>query len=441
MQVALVSLLWLMMTSYVANASDSIEHFSSDELDQLSQIAFQYCTNEKGEFDNESLSNSYIRNEQGEEELCADFLQQISVLSKRAVVDPSRGHCGNLSSAGLIDNLQQSADKINQRVGCESGGVASCLGDFGCDLYYSFFSVTAMDPLAGLISQEARAKPPSKALAQGLVQSLKSTIPGLEDSKFISSMSSCAQSESRNCVSTFVKGLTDSLVGTWRGAKIIGNWLSKAPGRFVDWSKEKVQAAHRYFNRLDSFTTMKMHLISSMSDLDLAMWATNQLQALTNFVGKVAGTVYDIFMNALKNDYGCHQKIDGKCVSPMDLDCLNCRDLSRAFCGFIGVATPEILMIIATGGGGGAGGGLISAIRVNASILTKKASSSMREIVEPIKKGVIASKSHLLGLRLEKIDWAMKKFTPVPGNFKQVSNLKKADSSLMGRVCRTGGVP
>ncbi|MBT7668616.1 MAG: hypothetical protein HN623_03485, partial [Bdellovibrionales bacterium] len=283
----------------------------------------------------------------------------------------------------------------------------------------------------GLTSVE---NPPSKILAKGMISTMQSAGMEIDQGGFLDGLNSCVKTENRNCFSTLIKGVVDNLTDTWGMVKSVGGWLKKAPGRFWNWTKKKVSSAKNYFNSLDSFSTMRMHMASAMSDVDLAQWAKNRWSAITTFAGNLGGAISKMFTEAMVSDYGCPEKVRGKCVTPMDVNCMNCRDYMRAFCGFVGYIAPEILLAISSGGATAAGG-FIKRLLSNSSKMTKKVSRRMNRLMNPIRNKMVLNAHRGHSLRMKEINSSLAKFKPKTMGVNYLKTTAKADKKLVGKAC------
>tara|TARA_R110002072_G_scaffold64203_1_gene159144 strand:+ start:123674 stop:124954 length:1281 start_codon:yes stop_codon:yes gene_type:complete len=408
--------------SMMVNANQGLDTLVQEKMEFLShssEIATTYCTNEDGVFDDETLTNTYAKFDGVNETSCYSFLKKISEIEdeyeelikekaqrENLVYIPER-FCSQEESLSEVDSLNSNLLAVDDNLqGCENrNGIASCAGKLTCNAVESMATIGTFG-----------------------------IYPYLED-LMGSEISSCSGNTKGNCGATFFKGVADNLVGTWEAVKGGWGWLKKAPGRLLDWSSEKVSEATDYFTSFDSFSSMKMHMMSSLSDADLAGWVKDKAKGIANIFTKVLEGVKGAFKNALVNNYGCQKWSGSKCIEPLNIDCMNCNDYVNSFCGFLGAAAPELVALYLSGG--------TSALMKFGANLSSKASKSLSFAVQYAKKSrwTTATKNlfSLTGQRLSKMKSALRGYTKKQSHIIRKVDLPDKKTTHSRKVCRWKG--
>lgn len=240
--------------------------------------------------------------------------------------------------------------------------ISDCMGDLYCNAFASFI-------------------PGGEKLSQGLYQGAAILYRKLDleidRSSSLQQLKKCGENKSGNCLRSVLRGVFDSIFTTldafWQLGKMAVNsgwkWLSKQ------------------FSSAEELTSDKLLVASQLDDSLLDQLMADPLA----MVQKMAKSIYDLSIDAIKTHYGC-QKWSGEamastCLEPMDSwECADCALKMNAVCGVLGFAGGEIISSFITGGMVGAGKAMLTpALKVGA-----KGMSKMAPLIAPLKKVTVA---------------------------------------------------
>lgn len=398
------------------------------------EVAQEYCTDDSGNFSNEVLSNTFIQTSDQEYTSCYDYLAEIEEIKNEFddeieaqviaeyMQTAGQPQCPSDSMISAeVDRLDRLASGIDDHgAGCENrNGLASCTGEIVCNLGESITSALTFD-LGRHIDQ----------------------IAGVD-------MSICSGNSRGNCWSSLIQGVADNLTATWntvsgaaasawnnRGAA--WDWIKRAPGRFLDWSSEKINDTYDYFTSFDDFSSFKMHLMSSLSDIDLENWFKEKALFVANLATTIYRSIENSFQTSLKENYGCQKWENNVCIEPLNIDCMNCNDYINGFCGFLGVATPEILLLYFSGGTS-ALARLGTRLATSTANGMKKMGGIMRAAASSAKNANWTNRARgafqAITGRLSAMSQSVRQFRFTPKNFKRKVDLPDSKKQKAGKTC------
>ncbi len=260
---------------------------------------------------------------------------------------------------------------------------SQCVTDLYCNAFKSFI-------------------PGGESLSKGLVQAAtvvyRKLDLQLEQSSALTTLKQCADNQSGSCMRSIFRGIFDSIFSTldavWQLSKtaVSSGW---------EWIKSA-------FVESENLQSEKLLLATQMNDSLLDQFLQDPLA----MIQKMATSIYQLSMDAIKNHYGC-EKWDGepmasRCLIPMQTwECADCTQKMNAVCGVLGFAGGEIITSFLTGGMVGAAKTALSpALKVGA-----KGLSSMAPLLKPLKQ--VSSAGLSTATTLAKHHWQIIKSSPV----------------------------